>query len=157
MAYNRESAVAYAHKWAFSRNPAYYNFDKVGGDCTNFISQCLLAGGSKMNYTRNTGWYYNSVNDRAPAWSGVEFLYRFLVRNKSIGPYATELPMQYANIGDIIQLNFSGGVFSHTLLVVSTSPEILIATHTYDSDYRPLSTYEYQRARLLHVDGVGGA
>lgn len=42
--YKRNLAVAYAKKWALSRNPKYYNFDPVGGDCTNFISQCLYAG-----------------------------------------------------------------------------------------------------------------
>jgi hypothetical protein len=36
--YDRSAAVAYAHKWAYSRNPAYYNYDKLGGDCTNFAS-----------------------------------------------------------------------------------------------------------------------
>ena len=25
--YDRAAAVAYARKWAFDRNPAYYNFD----------------------------------------------------------------------------------------------------------------------------------
>lgn len=35
--YDRISAVSYAKKWALSRNPKYYNFDTVGGDCTNFI------------------------------------------------------------------------------------------------------------------------
>ena len=34
--YNREEALAYAKKWAFGRNPIYYNFDPVGGDCTSF-------------------------------------------------------------------------------------------------------------------------
>ena len=38
--YNRTAAVDYARKWALKRNPAYYNFDSVGGDCTNFASQC---------------------------------------------------------------------------------------------------------------------
>ena len=42
--YDREAAVAYAHRWAFGRNPAYSNFDGMGGDCTNFASQCLYAG-----------------------------------------------------------------------------------------------------------------
>ena len=37
--YDRERAVAYAHQWAYSRNPAYYDFSVLGGDCTNFISQ----------------------------------------------------------------------------------------------------------------------
>lgn len=43
--YNREKAVAYAHRWAYGFNPAYGNFTDMGGDCTNFLSQCLHAGG----------------------------------------------------------------------------------------------------------------
>ena len=42
--YNRQAAVAYAHKWAFGRNPAFFDFSELGGDCTNFASQCLYAG-----------------------------------------------------------------------------------------------------------------
>ncbi len=41
--YNRENAVEYAKIWAYKRNPKYYNFDPVGGDCTSFVSQCLYA------------------------------------------------------------------------------------------------------------------
>ena len=63
--YNRERAVAYAHRWAFSRNPAYYNFDAIGGDCTNFVSQCLFAGSGRMHYRKVYGCYYNDLNDRA--------------------------------------------------------------------------------------------
>ena len=44
--YNREAAVRYANKWWDSRNPAFPAFDV---DCTNFISQCLLAGGAPMH------------------------------------------------------------------------------------------------------------
>ena len=40
--YNREKAVAYARAWALKRNPRYLDFEKMGGDCTNFAS--LLAG-----------------------------------------------------------------------------------------------------------------
>ena len=72
MEYNREAAVAYARRWAFSRNPAYYNFDALGGDCTNFASQCLFAGCGVMNYTPDLGWFYNSLNSRSAAWTGVE-------------------------------------------------------------------------------------
>ena len=34
--YNRHKAKEYARKWAYLRNPSYYNYDKLGGDCTNF-------------------------------------------------------------------------------------------------------------------------
>ena len=63
--YNRRAAVAYAHKWAFSRNPAFYDFSEIGGDCTNFASQCLYAGTGIMNFTPEFGWYYIDATDRA--------------------------------------------------------------------------------------------
>ena len=65
--YDRGKAVAYAHKWAFGRNPAYYDFEEIGGDCTNFASQCLRAGGGVMNFTPTFGWYYVNAARRAPA------------------------------------------------------------------------------------------
>ena len=37
--YDRRRAVEYALRWALSRNPEYYNFDNIGGDCTNFRSE----------------------------------------------------------------------------------------------------------------------
>ena len=41
--YNIAAAVAYAKEWGGSkRNPAYKEYD---GDCANFVSQCLKAGG----------------------------------------------------------------------------------------------------------------
>ena len=154
MTYNRDAAVAYAHTWAFSRNPAFYDFDGIGGDCTNFASQCIYAGCGVMNYTRDVGWYYKSPKDRAAAWTGVEYLYRFLTRNQSRGPYAAELPIEYATPGDIIQLSFDGAVFGHTLVVVNTYPQILISAHSEDSDNRPLDTYVYRKMRLLHIEGA---
>ena len=40
--YRRQQAVAYAHYWAYRRNPSYYDFEAIGGDCTNFVSQCIF-------------------------------------------------------------------------------------------------------------------
>ena len=154
MTYNRVAAVAYAHKWAFSRNPAFYNFDAVGGDCTNFASQCIYAGCGVMNYTPDIGWYYKSPGNRAAAWTGVEYLYRFLIENSGRGPYASELVLEYAQPGDIIQLSFGPARFSHTVVVVNTYPQILVSAHTDDSDNRPLDTYVYNSARLLHIEGA---
>ena len=55
--YDRASAVAYANRWAYFRNPEYYDFSSIGGDCTSFASQCILAGGAPMNFTPDFGWY----------------------------------------------------------------------------------------------------
>ena len=46
--YNRNEAVKYAEKWAYRRNPRYYNFNELGGDCTSFASQCIYAGSKKI-------------------------------------------------------------------------------------------------------------
>ena len=46
--YNRKNVIEYAGKWAYGRNPQYYNFDNVGGDCTSFASQCIYAGSKIM-------------------------------------------------------------------------------------------------------------
>lgn len=43
MGYDRKKSIEYAKKWAYLRNPKYYNFDPVGGDCTSFASQCIYA------------------------------------------------------------------------------------------------------------------
>ncbi len=152
--YDRESAVVYARRWALSRNPAYYNFEYIGGDCTNFVSQCLYAGAGVMNYTPIYGWYYNSLSDRTASWSGVEYLYNFLVTNASVGLYGHVVSEADVVPGDVIQLGRADGSFYHTLIVLSTQPEILIAAHTYDALDRPLSSYSYDVARFIHIDGV---
>ena len=158
--YNRNAAVAYAHRWAFGRNPKFYDYEKLGGDCTNFASQCLYAGGGIMNYTPTFGWYYIDGNRKAPAWTGVIYLYRFLTRREATpGPVAEECALGDLRPGDLVQLSFDGGTFSHCPVVVATdgsgSPDtILLAAHTYDADNRPLSTYEYAKLRGIHILGI---
>lgn len=158
--YNRAAAVAYAHRWAFGRNPKYYDYEEIGGDCTNFASQCLYAGTGIMNFTPTFGWYYIDPNNKAPAWTGVEYFRNFLLRKEvSQGPFAEETTLEDLQPGDFIQFNFKGEVFSHTPIVVKIGsparPEnTLLAAHSYDADFRPLSTYIYQTIRYLHILGA---
>lgn len=159
--YSRERAVEYAHKWAFSRNPKFFNFDSLGGDCTNFASQCIFAGANIMNFTPIFGWFYRSVSDRTASWTGVEFLYNFLTGNEGVGPYAKEVPIEEVLPGDIVQINFSGNKWAHSPVVVQvkapvSAKNILVAAHTYDADNRPLSQYNYKKVRGLHILGVRG-
>ena len=157
--YDRTKAIAYAKKWAYKRNPQYYNFDAIGGDCTSFISQCIYAGCHNMNYQKYIGWYYHSINNRSPSWSGVEFLYQFLIGNKGVGPRAIRAAISELEIGDIIQLKFLPARFSHSLIIVDKKgnrlEDIYIATHTDDSYHRPVSSYSYQDIRFLHITEIG--
>ncbi|MBR1739772.1 MAG: amidase domain-containing protein [Ruminococcus sp.] len=145
------AVLDYAKRWAYGRNPYYHSFDGLGGDCTNFISQCLRAGGAAMNFTPDTGWYYLGLNDRAAAWTGVEFFYRFMMTNMGRGPFGCEVEQEDAEAGDIIQLGNSS-LFYHTLIAVAAEGgEIYAAAHTTDVYGVPLSSYSYQRARFLRI------
>ena len=127
MEYNRANAVAYAKKWAYGRNPKYYDFSDLGGDCTNFASQCIYAGSGVMNYTPTYGWYYISVNNRAPAWTGVDELYRFLTTNRGAGPRAILTDLSQIQNGDIIQLQFTDKErFDHSPVVVDAGSQFLL-------------------------------
>ena len=152
--YIRKYAIEYAKKWAYSRNPKYYSFDKIGGDCTNFISQCLYAGSKTMNYTPTFGWYYINTTQRSPSWTGVEFLYNFLIKNTGPGPYAIEVSKDFIKEGDIIQLGNSEN-FYHSLIVVNIkNNNIFVAAHDFDAYMKNLNTYIYDKARFLHIEGV---
>lgn len=158
--YDRQAAVQYAHRWAYGRNPAYYNFHTLGGDCTNFASQCLYAGTGIMNFTPVFGWYYRSVNDRSPSWTGVVYFYNFLTRTEeTLGPVGRAVSLGDCLPGDFVQLNFDGTVYGHTPVIVEmgsppTLSNTLVAAHTNDVDYRPLSSYSFRDIRFLHILGA---
>jgi hypothetical protein len=152
--YNRTAAVDYARKWALHRNPAYYDFESIGGDCTNFASQCVFAGAGVMNFTPVTGWFYRSANDRTASWTGVEFFHDFLISNRSVGPYAREVSRDEVQPGDVAQLGGQNGRFYHTPVIIAVKPVILVAAHTFDTLDRPLDSYMYDAVRFLHIEGV---
>ena len=153
--YDRRAAVDYARRWAYGRNPAYYDFEAIGGDCTNFASQCLYAGTGIMNFMPVRGWFYRSAADRTASWTGVEFLYDFLTENRGPGPRARVTGPEDVLPGDLVQLG-DGRRFYHCPVIVATAPELLVAAHSVDSLDRPLSSYRYERARFLHIEGAAG-
>ena len=113
-----------------------------------------------MNYTKNFGWYYINGNQKSPSWSGVEYLHQFLTNNKGIGPQAMETTQNKIEVGDIAQLSFDGEQFGHTLVIVKienkfTLKGIKIASHTLDSFDKPISEYNFQEIRWIHIEKVG--
>lgn len=159
--YDRTAAVYYAHEWAFHRNPAFYSFDELGGDCTSFVSQCVYAGTGVMNYTPDFGWYYINGNKKAPAWTGVPYFKNFVTRSeRSRGPFGQETSLSDLQPGDIVQMRFNGDRYGHSAIVVSTGlrPNLyntLVAAHNQDTDDRPLYTYHgVQKIRFLHIQGI---
>ena len=158
--YDRRAAVEYAHRWAYRRNPIYYDYEGIGGDCTNFASQVLYAGSRVMNFTPTFGWYYIDANQKSPSWTGVPFFYNFLLRGSMTdGPYGIEVPIDYILPGDFVQLNFDGTRYGHTPVIVETGnpptfENTLVAAHSEDADWRPISSYRFQNIRFIHILGV---
>lgn len=157
--YDRKKAIGYAKKWAYSRNKKYLDFENIGGDCTNFVSQCIYEGSKVMNYTKGLGWYYINGNNKSPSWTGVEFLYKFLINNKGVGPFGKKVEQKEIELGDIIQLSFDGKKFSHSLIVVridgdNSLENIGIATHSFNSYDKKVSNYIFEKIRFIHVEGV---
>lgn len=64
--YDVQKAVAYARTYAFENNPSYGQFEN---NCTNFVSQCLVAGGIDMEgepeISEKTRW---NISDRDTDW-----------------------------------------------------------------------------------------
>jgi hypothetical protein len=107
----RRRAIEYADRWAGSAadphraNPDYENFGDGGGDCTNFASQVMRAGGFKDvgdgidDWHRGDAddWYYNNGlhfpgNDRSNTWSVAQANRDFIV-NSGRGEVVGTSPM----------------------------------------------------------------
>lgn len=153
--YLRERAVEYAEKYAFSQNPLFGNFKGIGGNCTNFVSQALFAAGCVMNYTPTYGWYYISLDDRSPSWTGVDYFYNFITANDGVGPFGRVISPDMSEVGDVIQLGNNNDGFYHTLIIVGyDGDDPLVAAQTNNALRRPLSSYEYDFSRFIKIDGI---
>jgi len=143
--YSWSAAADYLRQFALSYNSAYRRFDgdAAGGDCTNFISQALRAGGwqDKLGwYLDWNNWWYNDAN-QTRTWTYAPAMFQFMQTSGR----ATFL--QYLNdlwVGDVLQLDFDrDGTMDHTMGVDDkTSSDlsgIFLSYHTRDTYHRALS------------------
>jgi hypothetical protein len=129
--YNNVEAVRYSLIYALNPNSDYRFFaghDDGGGDCSNFVSQCLRAGGAPFAYDSSPWWYrMNGVSqsdDRwSLSWSVANSLYWTLkVRNKSKlkGLKANEVKdIELLELGDLIQYEDKSGRIYHSAMVTA--------------------------------------
>lgn len=57
--YSSNAALNYAYQYWQNYNPIYPDLNDIGGDCANFVSQCLFAGGKQMD----SDWYIYQKNN----------------------------------------------------------------------------------------------
>lgn len=115
--YNYSAMSIYLEKYWSKYNSAYRNFASKGGDCTNFVSQALRAGGWKDKpglYTNSAYWWYNSAN-QARAWTAVEYWASFA---RSSGRTTALKNVWDLRVGDVLQIKPKGGNTKiHTMMV----------------------------------------
>nr|WP_062105381.1 amidase domain-containing protein [Bacillus niameyensis] len=135
--YNRLEVVRYAEKWWDNYNPAYEAFEV---DCTNYVSQCIHAGGAPMRGypNRSKGWWYQNKN-WSYSWSVANALKNHL-GSSTIGLRAKEVKdPRELQLGDVICYDFQGdGRFDHNTIVTGkdAAGEPLVNAHTYNSRMR---------------------
>lgn len=135
IAYNRLKAVQYAERWWSSFNP---NFPQFTDDCTNFISQCLYAGGVPMwgKPNRTKGWWIEGKSNWSYSWT---VAHAFMLMLKAAA-WTKEVknPTQLM-IGDIICYDFEGdGRYNHNTIVTAKDEygNPLVNAHTTNSRLR---------------------
>lgn len=140
--YRRENAVQYADRWWNSSNPEFANFDV---NCTNYISQCLFAGGAPINYTgtRDSGWWYKGYVGGREAWSYSWTVAAALERHlrtsrNGLRGEVLDRPEQL-QLGDVILYDWDGnGHFQHSTIVTAfdAGGMPLVNAHTTPSRHR---------------------
>lgn len=135
IAYNRLKAVQYAERWWNSFNPTYPQFTD---DCTNFISQCLYAGGIPMwgKPNRTKGWWIEGKSNWSFSWT---VAHAFMLMLKAASWTKEVKNPSQLMIGDIICYDFEGdGRFNHNTIVTGKDEYgyPLVNAHTTNSRMR---------------------
>ncbi|MCS1351711.1 amidase domain-containing protein [Mechercharimyces sp. CAU 1602] len=139
--YNRWAAKQYAEKWWNGYNPRYQKFEV---DCTNFVSQCMRAGGIRLDErgSRSQGWWYRGQGTSSDQWSFswavAHSLRYYLLSGGVMKAKRVETAMQL-QIGDIICYDWEGdGKWNHNTIVTTHDGAgmPLVNAHTINSYHR---------------------
>lgn len=163
--YNGRAAANYAVKYALVPNKSYKYFQSInenGGDCTNFVSQCLRAGGAPQDYNNLRPWWYDMKQGKASVcWAVAHSLYWYLKTNQSSNRTAIK-GLEVDNvleleIGDIIFYENYRNVIFHGAVVTSFAriggnSEPLISQHTFNLlNVTYKKDYSYKKLHFLKI------
>ena len=113
--YSAKKAVAYANKYCDKRNKEYHDYSNEGGDCANFVSQCLIAGGLSLS---------ECVHDKYGSVINVGKLESCLKNKGWHHKESSSIPDGF-KAGGVITINNSG----HAMIAVTKTT---FAAHTND-------------------------
>lgn len=116
--YNRNNASTYAYTWWNGNNSAYRTFN---ADCTNFVSQCIKAGG----FVNNSAWYYNNYWSWSTKWTVANDFRTWLSSySNTINAYTKVYSLSWFSTssglkkGDVLAWDFDeNGTTDHVMIV----------------------------------------
>ncbi|MER5474459.1 amidase domain-containing protein [Streptomyces sp. NPDC002685] len=142
--YDYKAMATYAAKYWKNYNPAYpdFNGEGAGGDCTNFVSQSLKAGGWKHapGYTNDFHKWFGNADIQSDSFVGVNEFSWFALSSKRVTSLAN---VYQADVGDVLQMDFNkDGSKDHTMIVTYRSPqgEPYVSYHSTNTYNRSLAS-----------------
>ncbi|MCS0635087.1 amidase domain-containing protein [Streptomyces sp. LP05-1] len=118
--YDYKAMAAYAEKYWSRYNSAYPSYDNqgAGGDCTNFVSQALKAGGWKHapgSWDDYRKWWSDPNLGQTQTFVGVNEWSWFALSSKRTTNLSNVWEM---GVGDVLQVDFDrDGSKDHTMMV----------------------------------------
>ena len=165
--YDRTAAVNYLEQYCHERNPEWFNYTTTGGNCQNYASQALLAGGIPMDHYGEEQWkFYSSegpydvevdetedASGRSRSWVNVGYFYDYCRDNEGSGLVAEVNANIYsAEPGDIVIVG-NGGL-AHTMMVSKViNGHILVDSNSIDMKDYPLDAFTYTNVVLIKILG----
>ena len=158
--YDRAAAEQYMRQYDHQRNDRWHAYDDVGGNCMNFGSQVLLAGGIPMDEEGGSKWFWRGQNDLDLSWINVGRFYSYARENRGYGLAAdTEANYYTGEVGDILILGPDGG-HNHTTVIsgivrneAGETVDYLLCSNTTNYTDFPAGAYYYTSQRLVKIYG----
>ena len=160
--YDRQAARAYMLAYVGRRNPGFMAYDDYGGNCMNFGSQVLLAGGIPMDTDGGyeTGWYWFSQHSTTLPWVNVGWFLDYAAAEREHGLAAVvNAPYFSGETGDIITMGVDEPA-NHTTVILDVIRDenglpidYLLCSNTADLRNFPASAYYYTNRQLTKIIG----
>ena len=164
--YDVSKVTEYIKEYWEDYNEDYPRYSNYGGDCANFVSQCLAAGGMQMvgtNYANFNNWFCRTSDTEqfskvSSTWRGAEAFcnywtkncmeYKDFDRTYFTDKKAFNAVYRYANIGDAMTFFNSNERPYHTTIVNLKNRdgdrEIRFAAH---------SSSQWERSLYYYING----
>jgi len=159
--YDRTAALDYMLTYSAKRNPSYKAYDDVGGNCMNFGSQVLTAGGiPALPGGYEDGWFYNSSRSVSLPWVNVGGFLDLAAEHTGSGLVAVvDAPYFTGEVGDIITMGVEKPR-NHTTLICGVltdeagqTVDYLLCSNTANLRNYPASAYYYANRQLTKILG----